>query len=629
MGLSKVRGFNLLMFLLIVIEVAMLLYIATTFVFNLVNDSLNIGSVFSGVLLFVITLPMSAYLYWTSKDQIQRLLFLGMMLNFAILSLSGFIWEILSKSFDFPWLMPAAQLLALICYIPLTYAILSILYKMRDRLEKRISIIILMVNAFCACLIILLALANYQTVDNPVLTFVYTGSIIFDIVLLSALSVLVLITLPTQHRYLFSILFIYVFMSLIGDTLRLFDILGMSDSWALSQFVYDIMFTFIAAALLLYSSKTITSMPIEEVHKKLDDTRRFMDDMLMQMPDPVCIIDTSGRTIQVNDAFVDMFHVDRETMIGSDRISKMGSSLGFMDERNKERLRNGETIMVSSVHIKIPGQITVPRYVSIKIFPAYDSDGKIVGYISMFEDVTVRIKLEAELHNAYDELKKEYDRKVEFTRSAAHELRTPLTPILGYAEILKSELTDPTLKHHAEVIERNALRQKHTIDRMLELSMLDAKKVDVINQQVNAAKLVRDVMENYSTCEREVLIDIPESMTIDTDTDKLYIILDNLISNAVQYSPRGGKISVKAEELNNVFLFSIKDNGKGISQDDCDRVFERFFVGSDDKPHEGRMRMGLALVRGYVDTLGGRVWLESKIGEGSTFYFNLPKHMEG
>ena len=228
------------------------------------------------------------------------------------------------------------------------------------------------------------------------------------------------------------------------------------------------------------------------------------------------------------------------------------------------------------------------------MFPTFGASGRIINYVMIIEDITDRVRLEDDLLKAYSSLKEEYERKTDFTNAAAHELRTPLTPIIGYTDILKSEIKDERHRGYLEIIERNAIRQKNMVNRMLELASLDAGMAHVNSSEFPVLPLVNEVADNYRTVNPDIRVDVPEGLRVTSDADVIRHVLDNLVSNAVKYSTNGGQIEIRAVEDGDHYRFSVKDQGAGIPRDEWDRIFERFYIVGGDKDNRtsGRVRIG-------------------------------------
>jgi PAS domain S-box-containing protein len=258
---------------------------------------------------------------------------------------------------------------------------------------------------------------------------------------------------------------------------------------------------------------------------------------------------------------------------------------------------------------------------------AYDNKGKPVRMIGTAQDITERIRLEKELLNTYHSLKEAYERKIDFTNAAAHELRTPLTPIIGYTDILKSEVKDERHLQFLDIIERNALRQKTLVNRMLELASLDAGMAHVSYSEMELRPLAVEIADNYRAINPNIRVEVPEGMFINTDLDIMRHVLDNLVSNAVKFSDNQKEIVIRVAEAGDNYQFSVKDQGAGIPREEWGKIFERFYIvgGESDSRTSGRSGLGLALVKAYIRLIGGNVWLESNPGQGSTFYFTVPR----
>ncbi len=266
-----------------------------------------------------------------------------------------------------------------------------------------------------------------------------------------------------------------------------------------------------------------------------------------------------------------------------------------------------------------------------------DGSGTPVDLVGYWIDVTERKRAEEELtvkheelQRAYDELKEFGERRSDFVNMAAHELRTPLTPIVGYLELLKNRVTDKEALGFVEVMERNAMRFKKLIDDMLVLSRLDAGKLELRVSTVYVNGVIQWLLDNYALCRHRFIVDIPGDLLIQCDESKLFQILDNLISNAVRYSESDTQVKIVAVEREEDYLFKIIDQGAGIAEKDQKRIFERFYIVSGEKLNRSvrRTGLGLALAKSYVELHGGQIWVESKVGKGSTFYFTIPKEIK-
>jgi signal transduction histidine kinase/ActR/RegA family two-component response regulator len=222
--------------------------------------------------------------------------------------------------------------------------------------------------------------------------------------------------------------------------------------------------------------------------------------------------------------------------------------------------------------------------------------------------------------------------KDEFLATLSHELRTPLSSILGWANLLRAGNVDaPSSAQGLEVIERNAQNQRQLIDDLLDVSRIITGQLRLDVRQVDLNQIVADAVEVVGPAANAKRIHIscrfyPESCHVSGDAVRLQQVVWNLLVNAVKFTPEGGRIEVKLEEIERRVRVSISDSGQGITPQFLPHVFDRFRQadGTTTRAHGG-LGLGLAIVRHLVEAHGGTVTAESKgAGRGSIFFFSLP-----
>jgi len=242
-------------------------------------------------------------------------------------------------------------------------------------------------------------------------------------------------------------------------------------------------------------------------------------------------------------------------------------------------------------------------------------------------------KLFEQIQRAFVELQELERLKSNFVTLIVHELRTPLSLILGYASVLSEELQETRLKEFAEIIVRNALRLSSLIEDLLDLKRLEKKATFVQMENIYLPELVYKVIENYEPLARdknlELSVDIPpEAQRVQADPAKLEVVLSNLISNAIKFTPSGGKIMVGAKLEDKPYIF-VKDTGIGIPPEEKEKIFMSFYqVGEPLSTGQKGLGLGLYIAKELVSMWGGRIWVESEVGKGSTFWFTLPALQE-
>jgi signal transduction histidine kinase len=241
-------------------------------------------------------------------------------------------------------------------------------------------------------------------------------------------------------------------------------------------------------------------------------------------------------------------------------------------------------------------------------------------------------RMNGELRRLYTELEAASRHKSEFLANMSHELRTPLNAIIGFSQVLHDQMVGPVNPKQAEYLDDIISSGNHLlslINDVLDLSKVEAGQVEL---DVHPFSL-RDALERGVVMVREHATEDgvrvgfaadPEVDVVDGDERRIKQVIFNLLSNAVKFTPAGGEVDVSATRANGEVRVSVADTGPGIAPEDRERIFEEFQqTETGGEQHEGT-GLGLALSKRFVELHGGRIWLESELGRGSTFTFALP-----
>jgi len=213
----------------------------------------------------------------------------------------------------------------------------------------------------------------------------------------------------------------------------------------------------------------------------------------------------------------------------------------------------------------------------------------------------------------------------------SHDLRGLLSGISMSAGQLKqiAKTVDPTaqVSRYAELIERFGARMNRLIGDLIDIASIDAGKLSVVRQRHDVALLVGDSLETFEPAAAahgiEVQCQIGSNIpSVEFDEERILQVLTNLVGNALKFTEKGGQVSLRVEARDRDVLFSVADTGRGIPGDRLEKIFERFFQ-SDSKGRRG-LGLGLHIAKSVVEAHGGKIWAESKLGRGSTFFFTLP-----
>jgi PAS domain S-box-containing protein len=271
--------------------------------------------------------------------------------------------------------------------------------------------------------------------------------------------------------------------------------------------------------------------------------------------------------------------------------------------------------------------------------PLQAEDGSVIGVIGIFADITARKTMERELSRSKEQAEAANRAKSDFLATMSHELRTPLTMILSPVEALLSQRRTSLAPEVLEVLERayrNAHRLKTLTDDILDFSKQQAGRLDLqlepVDVREHLIQLVLDMTPTAVARGLELRLEGADSPigVVTLDVAKFDKILINLIGNALKFTPRGGKVRVSVASDGKMLSFFVSDDGPGIDPKDHERLFRRFEqVDSGSKRRHGGTGLGLALVKEFVELMGGRVGVRSQLGAGATFSVELPQRSAG
>jgi len=233
--------------------------------------------------------------------------------------------------------------------------------------------------------------------------------------------------------------------------------------------------------------------------------------------------------------------------------------------------------------------------------------------------------------NQINDLEEETDNSLAIV---THELKTPLTSILGFSQLLQKpekmgEIT-PKQEKALKIINRNVSNLKVMITDILEYHKLNLEKMIFTYTYVDVAQLLEKLLKNYQKYmykkQIEFLYSVSEKIFTKTDRERIELVFDHMILNAVDFVPqKGGKIEIGAQSKEGEIIFHVKDNGKGIPVEIQEELFEKALPDRTISRVHGGTGLGLVICKGIINGLGGKIWAISGKGEGTVFYFTIPK----
>ncbi|MCS6156114.1 cell wall metabolism sensor histidine kinase WalK [Lactiplantibacillus plantarum] len=356
------------------------------------------------------------------------------------------------------------------------------------------------------------------------------------------------------------------------------------------------------------------SIRVEESQESTEAERRRLDSVLSHMSDGVIATDRRGNITIINETASDFMDVTAEKAIGNSILD----ILKIRDDYSlRDLIENQDELMLD--------------------FSSNERDLILNAYFSLIQRESGFISgLVCVLHDVTEQQKIDNDRK-QFVSNVSHELRTPLTSLRSYIEALSDGAwKDPEVAPgFLKVTQEETDRMIRMINELLSLSRMDSGTTRVDMELVNINEMFNYVLDRfdmilkkddnpakYYTIKREFT---KRDLWVEIDTDKFTQVLDNIMNNAIKYSPDGGVVTCRLLETHNQVIISISDQGLGIPRADLGHVFDRFFrVDKARSRAQGGTGLGLAISKEVVQMLGGSIWVDSVEGKGSTFYISLP-----
>ena len=295
-----------------------------------------------------------------------------------------------------------------------------------------------------------------------------------------------------------------------------------------------------------------------------------------------------------------------------------------------------ETGMPYEIEMEFSGRNAKFRYAIARGEPVFDGENKIIGLRGTLQDITRQKEYESQLIEIKEKAEESDRLKSAFLSNMSHEIRTPMNGILGFASLLnESDLTASEQKKYIDVIEKSGQRMLNIINDIIDISKIESGTVDL---NMNKADIIKQLNYIHSFFKPEaehkgldLLLKKPlpgKAASIITDSDKVTAILINLIKNAIKYTDKGFiEFGCDLIDDNNSasLQFYVKDTGIGIAKNRQEAIFERFIQADIDDTHARQgAGLGLSISKAYTEMLGGKIWIESKEGEGSVFYFKIP-----
>ena len=368
--------------------------------------------------------------------------------------------------------------------------------------------------------------------------------------------------------------------------------------------------------------------------KRTQEKIKQLSQAVEQSPVAIEITNTLGIIEYVNPKFLETTGYSYDEIIGNNpRILKSGHTSTNEYKYLYQTLVSGSEWFGEFHNKKKDGTL---YWESASISPILNSQGIITHYIAIKEDITERKLIEQQLIKAKEKAEESDRLKLAFLANMSHEIRTPMNGILGFTELLKEQnLSVDVQQDYIKIIEKSGKRMLNIINDIINISKVESGQIEVTPSETNVNEQFEYLLTFFKpeAAHKKISLFLTKELSskdtfIKTDREKLYAILTNLIKNAVKFTNEGS-IEFGCVKKGEFLEFFVKDSGLGISHSQKKIIFERFRQANDiiSRSHEGS-GLGLAISKAYVEMQGGKIWVESEEGIGSTFYFTLPFHSE-
>jgi two-component system phosphate regulon sensor histidine kinase PhoR len=360
---------------------------------------------------------------------------------------------------------------------------------------------------------------------------------------------------------------------------------------------------------MLGASLNQTAARMDRAIRTLTEERNLSSAILGSMVEGVAVVNGAERLVFANQGFADILELDVPPKSGSALVEIV---------RQTELIEAVRQVLAGEPRVEAEIVTGTLRQHFFAATVAAVRAGETSGAVVVLHDITELRKLERV--------------RRDFVANVSHEFKTPLTAIQGFSEtLLAGAIDDPQNRERfLGIILEHSRRLARLTDDLLKLSQMDADRLELEIRRVSVAELIESCLETaqHRAAEKDIRVYVSQSNELPDiagDRRRLAEVLQNLLDNATQYTLPGGRITLSADVRDADVVFTVSDTGIGIPKADQSRIFERFYrVDAARSREAGGTGLGLAIAKHLVEVHGGRIWVESEIGQGSQFNFSVP-----
>lgn len=355
------------------------------------------------------------------------------------------------------------------------------------------------------------------------------------------------------------------------------------------------------------------SSSLKEKISEVGEEKNRLENIINTMTSGVIFLNKEAKVLMINGVAEKILNMPYAVVKGKPVYEVLRN---FAILNNIDRCINEEKIIEEEISIlKESNEL----YLKVSFAPVY-KENKISGVTVLLTDLTEEIKLSK--------------LKTDFVTNASHELRTPLTSVKGYSEtLLSGAMEDKELREKfIRIIDKEADRLILLVEDLMNLSRIEATRNNQQKEIIDLKKIIISINDSFGIVAEEKGVNVNMDLDIQKEyfalgsEDQIKQVVANFIDNALKYTPSGGQINISITEEEREYRINVKDTGIGLSQEDSLRVFERFFRSDRSRNKKnGGFGLGLSIAKNIIESLDGKIGVESELDRGSTFWFTLKK----
>ena len=347
-------------------------------------------------------------------------------------------------------------------------------------------------------------------------------------------------------------------------------------------------------------------------YKKVLAEKKSTEAIVKSIAEGLVVVDSQGKVIMLNPA--------AEKLLGVDKRDKLGKPIleGLRKEQLISMIKGAPEREEKEIELVSQDDET-KKILRASTAVIENEKGQTIGMVSVLSDITKQ---------------KELDRlKSQFIANVSHELRTPLVAMDKSLSLLLSGSAGSLSKEQEEflsIAQRNLKRLSNLINDLLDISKLEAKRM-VLNKRLSSIKdIIGEVLENFQNWANsksiKLIKDVEEGLPqLNIDPDRILQVLNNLLGNALKFTPNNGRVKVRASQEGDLIRVSVEDTGPGVPKKDLKKIFDKFYQVSSSRSTEiAGTGLGLSIAKEIVELHQGKIWAESEEGKGARFIFTLP-----